>query len=95
MVCSFTNDAPRGFSAELAKFLTQKTKTQWEILIKNDSSAQTLKENKAEKEGLVLDELKKSEPLKSVLSIFPKAVIGRVKEPASSQHDEPDLDEMI
>ena len=95
LVCSFTNDAPRGFSAELAKFLIQKTKTQWEILIKNDSSAQTLKENKAEKEGLVLDELKKSEPLKSVLSVFPKAVIGRVKEPASSQHDEPDLDEMI
>ena len=95
LICSFTHDAPRGFSAELAKFLTLKTKTQWEISIKQESSAQTLKENKAEKDGLILDELKKSEPLKSLLTVFPKATIGRVKEPLETQQEDSDLNEQI
>ncbi len=95
LICSFTHDAPRGFSAELAKFLTLKTKTQWEISIKQESSSQTLKENKAEKDGLILDELKKSEPLKSLLTVFPKATIGRVKEPLDTQQEDSDLSEQI
>ena len=95
LICSFTKDAPRGFSAELAKFLTLKTKTQWEISIKQDSSSQTLKENKAEKEGLILDELKKFEPLKSLLTVFPKATIGRVKEPIDAQQEDSDLNDQI
>ncbi|MBO7243755.1 MAG: DNA polymerase III subunit gamma/tau [Alphaproteobacteria bacterium] len=95
LVCAFTNDSPRGFSAELAKFLTAKTGIQWEITIKQDSSSQTLKENKAEKAGLVLDELKKSEPLKSVLTVFPKAIVGRVKEPLEAEQSESDLEEPL
>jgi DNA polymerase-3 subunit gamma/tau len=93
LICAFTPDSPKGFSAELAKFLTTKTGMQWEISIKQESSAQTLKENKETKAGLILDELKKSEPLKSVLSVFPKAQIGRIKEPA--EKEETPTDELI
>ncbi len=93
LVCAFTSDAPRGFSADLAKFLTAKTGTHWEISIQQESSSQTLKENKAEQAGLILDNLKQTEPLKSVLTVFPKATIGRVKEPSEMKYDSDEVAE--
>ncbi len=88
IVCAFTTDSPRGFSAELAKFLTSRTGIQWEISIQQDAKTNTLKEDKAEKTGLIIEDLKRTEPLKSVLSIFPKAQIGRIKEPKKDETEE-------
>ncbi|MBQ8251647.1 MAG: DNA polymerase III subunit gamma/tau [Alphaproteobacteria bacterium] len=88
IVCAFTTDSPRGFSAELAKFLTTRTGIQWEISIQQDAKTNTLKEDKAEKTGLIIEDLKRTEPLKSVLSIFPKAQIGRIKEPKKDETEE-------
>lgn len=88
IVCAFTADSPRGFSAELAKFLTTRTGIQWEISIQQDAKTNTLKEDKAEKTGLIIEDLKRTEPLKSVLSIFPKAQIGRIKEPKKDEAEE-------
>ncbi len=88
LVCSFTADSPRGFSAELAKFLTVQTGVQWEISIQQDAKSNTLKEDKEAKTGLVIEDLKRTEPLKSVLSVFPKAQIGRIKEPKKDEIEE-------
>lgn len=88
IVCAFTPDSPRGFSAELAKFLTLKTGIQWEISIQQDAKTNTLKEDKAEKTGLIIEDLKRTEPLKSVLNVFPKAQIGRIKEPKKEEIEE-------
>ncbi len=88
LVCAFTADSPRGFSAELAKFLTTQTGIRWEISIQQDAKSNTLKEDKDVKTGLVIEDLKRTEPLKSVLSIFPKAQIGRIKEPKKDEIEE-------
>ena len=88
IVCAFTPESPRGFSAELAKFLTLRTGIQWEISIQQDAKTNTLKEDKAEKTGLIIEDLKRTEPLKSVLNVFPKAQIGRIKEPKKDEIEE-------
>ncbi len=88
IVCAFTPESPRGFSAELAKFLTLRTGIQWEISIQQDAKTNTLKEDKAEKTGLIIEDLKRTEPLKSVLNVFPKAQIGRIKEPKKDDVEE-------
>ena len=88
IVCAFTPESPRGFSAELAKFLTLRTGIQWEISIQQDAKTNTLKEDKAEKTGLIIEDLKRTEPLKSVLNVFPKAQIGRIKEPKKDEVEE-------
>ncbi len=88
IVCAFTPDSPRGFSAELTKFLTLKTGIRWEISIQQDAKTNTLKEDKAEKTGLIIEDLKRTEPLRSVLNIFPKAQIGRIKEPKKDEVEE-------
>ena len=88
IVCAFTPDSPRGFSAELTKFLTLKTGIRWEISIQQDAKTNTLKEDKAEKTGLIIEDLKRTEPLRSVLNIYPKAQIGRIKEPKKDEVEE-------
>ena len=88
IVCAFTPESPRGFSAELAKFLTLRTGIKWEISIQQDAKTNTLKEDKAEKTGLIIEDLKRTEPLKSVLNVFPKAQIGRIKEPKKDEVEE-------
>lgn len=88
LICAFTADSPRGFSAELAKFLTTQTGIRWEISIQQDAKSNTLKEDKDVKTGLVIEDLKRTEPLKSVLSVFPKAQIGRIKEPKKDEIEE-------
>lgn len=88
IVCTFTPDVPKGFSAELAKFLAEKTGIQWVFSLTDSAQSQTLKEAKEVKKGLILEELKKTEPLKSVLTVFPKAQIGRIKEPKTEEETE-------
>ena len=88
IVCTFTPDVPKGFSAELTKFLAEKTGIQWVFSLTDSAQSQTLKEAKEVKKGLILEELKKTEPLKSVLTVFPKAQIGRIKEPKTEEETE-------
>ncbi len=93
IVCAFAKDSPKGFSSELVKFLTAKTGIRWEISLQQDAQTNTLKEEKEVQTGLIIEDLKKTEPLKSVLNVFPKAQIGRIKEPKTD--DEIDTDESL
>ena len=95
IVCSFTPDSPKGFSAQLAKFLSEKTGIQWEFSLAASAQTHTLKEAKEAKKGLMLEELKQTEPLKSVLTVFPKAQIGRIKEPKTNEEENDVFDEPL
>jgi len=77
--CSFTSNAPKTLSGELAKFLQTLTGENWILDVQKTGGAPTLYEAKEKKEQQVLSDLKKQADVAAVLGQFPGAVIEKVK----------------
>lgn len=79
LTCAFTPETPRSFSADLVRFLKDKTGVDWQIQQKTAVTSQTLKEAQAQQQDLLMDQLQKTPLIKTITECFPGAKPGRVK----------------
>lgn len=96
LICSFTADAPKSLSADLAKFLRQQTGYQWVVEHQTTGGEQTLQEKKESTQRQLHQELEKVPLVSEIEKLFKGAKIEKVRPiRVNTEIDDDRLDEDV
>jgi len=77
--CVLTQNAHRDLSMRLAQFLTKQTGMNWIVQTQVSGGGQTIQEQKEAKQNALLEELKQTNLIQTVMQTFPGAKIEKIR----------------